>query len=267
MLIRAMNRSTEIEKLPLVSFGKYKNRPVAEMMADQKYIQWCLSQPWFHEKPIYNIVMNINPNKDTPTPEHNRLQNCFLDDEFIKKFHYYFHPKSFAGRKDFDNLKNDEERLGYVKQKVTHVESEKINKYIISGQKIIAECGPSFDTWTTELIDLKYDLKISKEFETVNGWDVWLGIEGDFVFSKSYKEYIIEIKPTVGDDYPCILRKMKTSLHKLYSQPKTFRTKVGIPVLLIGQFESKYTTYDQLKEIFSLAGIKVVKYDDILLTN
>ena len=71
-----------IQPLPLVPFGKYKDKSVTELLADKNYVDWLKKQPWFSEKsPIYNIVVNqtINTTNNSKTPEHNKLQNLFLD--------------------------------------------------------------------------------------------------------------------------------------------------------------------------------------------
>lgn len=72
----------DIQPLPLVPFGKYKDKSVTELLADKNYVDWLKKQSWFSEKsPIYNIVVNqtINTTNNSKTPEHNKLQNLFLD--------------------------------------------------------------------------------------------------------------------------------------------------------------------------------------------
>jgi hypothetical protein len=72
----------EEQVLPIVKFGKYKNKPVTELLADKDYVDWLKQQNWFSDKsPIYNIVVNqtFNTTNNSKTPEHNKLQNLFLD--------------------------------------------------------------------------------------------------------------------------------------------------------------------------------------------
>ena len=75
--------------LPIVpGTGKYAGKSVLELMADDWYVNNFLKQKsWFSPTnknwaPIYNIIVNqnISTNKDGKTPEHNRLQNLFLDE-------------------------------------------------------------------------------------------------------------------------------------------------------------------------------------------
>lgn len=79
----------DLQSLPLVPFGKYKDKPVTELLADKNYVDWLKAQDWFSEKSpvIYNIVVNqtINTTNNSKTPEHNKLQNLFLDKNNQKK--------------------------------------------------------------------------------------------------------------------------------------------------------------------------------------
>lgn len=84
-----------MEELPIVSFGKYKDKTIIELLADKTYTEWLKTQSWFsNHKTIYNIVVNQQvPNNNSKTPEHNILQNYFLDDnkriKIIKNVNYY----------------------------------------------------------------------------------------------------------------------------------------------------------------------------------
>jgi hypothetical protein len=78
----------DILPLPLVTFGKYKDKPVTELLADKSYVAWLKQQSWFSDKsPIYNIVVHqtITTTNNSKTPEHNKLQNLFLDKNNQKK--------------------------------------------------------------------------------------------------------------------------------------------------------------------------------------
>jgi hypothetical protein len=65
----------------VVPFGKYKDRPVAELAADAGYRDWVLSQPWVAERypVLYQVlIQGAPPSQDSP--EHNEMQARFLDD-------------------------------------------------------------------------------------------------------------------------------------------------------------------------------------------
>lgn len=65
-----------------VPFGKYKGRPVSEMIADTNYYNWLQNQSWFKN----NLEQTKFPIKDSPTPKHNHLQISFLEMNVVLKF-------------------------------------------------------------------------------------------------------------------------------------------------------------------------------------
>jgi len=78
-------------ELPIVPFGKYKGKPVTELIADTGYLGWLKKQDGIEKKypKIYNIVVNqiIGTNNiNSKTPEHNELQNKFLNNNNVFKF-------------------------------------------------------------------------------------------------------------------------------------------------------------------------------------
>ena len=52
------NHTMSAEELPVVTFGKYKDKSVLELMKDTSYVEWLKLQSWFPKQPIYNIVVN-----------------------------------------------------------------------------------------------------------------------------------------------------------------------------------------------------------------
>lgn len=63
----------------IVPFGKYRGRPIDEMMADASYCAWAMSQPGLRERyaSLFTIIINGGVAPDMPTPEHNRMQLLF----------------------------------------------------------------------------------------------------------------------------------------------------------------------------------------------
>ena len=78
----------EEQLLPIVPFGRYKDKSVLDLLADEKYVEWLKQQTWFkNQKQIYNIVVHqtISTTNNSKTPEHNKLQNLFLDESNQQK--------------------------------------------------------------------------------------------------------------------------------------------------------------------------------------
>jgi hypothetical protein len=67
----------------IVPFGKYRGQPIELMMADVDYCNWVLKQPGIRERyaAFIAIIVNGGSAPDAETPEHNRMQALFLDQE------------------------------------------------------------------------------------------------------------------------------------------------------------------------------------------
>lgn len=266
----------DTQTLSLVPFGKYKGQPITTLLNDTKYLEWCKGQEWFQKFPIvYNICVNqtvTTTNQNSKTPEHNKLQNLFLENENVKKL-----------------------------LKIVLKKTEK--NVIISEGEIIFE---GMFNW---------DLVI----ENYQWWSCdcdWTNETKDICDCEAYKKYIerykipkdqdalkfnglyCEIKPCIGDDYPCVLRKMKTQIEltdnyaKKYNEDKKklfekeyeenwtmrqfYNKQKGTYkycleqeciypkyVLIIKDFSSTTTTKEQLITIFNQSYIKIVFINDL----
>lgn len=68
-----------------VPFGKYKGRPVEDMLADAEYMAWLEAQPWFRER-FKGLLANRDADAASRTPVHNRLQAMFLNEGYCRAF-------------------------------------------------------------------------------------------------------------------------------------------------------------------------------------
>jgi hypothetical protein len=70
-----------------------------------------------------------------------------------------------------------------------------------------------------------------------------------------------EIKPILGDDYPCVLRKMKDQI-----ELTTSNNDLGLFrhfLLIIKEYNSNTTTKEQLVKIFKQTNIKILFIDEL----
>jgi len=72
-----------------------------------------------------------------------------------------------------------------------------------------------------------------------------------------------ELKPTLSDDYPCVLRKMKTQI-ELTNNDKTTLPYSKTYTLIIRSFVSSNCSKEQLVTIFKQSNIKIIFADEIL---
>ena len=109
----------DAQSLPIVPFGKYKGQCITKLLADKQTLEWYKKQPGCLERYplIHNIVVNqqiTSNNQNSKTPEHNKLQNLFLDPENRDKLVKNTFKKSLD---EFENklnsLINDEDFIRY----------------------------------------------------------------------------------------------------------------------------------------------------------
>lgn len=259
---------------PIIPFGKYKGQPITTLLADTNYLEWCKQQEWFKKFPIvYNICVNqtiVNQNENSKTPEHNKIQNLFLEKENQNRLiDLLFNPKSIINK---------------IQNGLIHKD---FNKY--------------FEKYEGDMSFNQLFTIYKIEFETTYNWDVFLKIKGqyfNFIYKKeywrkewnilekyftdifnikkcevssysdgktnaslNYNSYIyIEIKPILGDDYPNVLRKMKQQKNLTSCNTEMMREHY---ILLVKDFASSTTTKEQLIQIFNQSNIKVIFLKDI----
>lgn len=263
------------QSLPIVPFGKYKGKPVTDLLADPKYLEWCKQQSWFEKyQVVYNICVNqtISSNDtNSKTPAHNKLQNLFLRKENVKKL---------------------------VKQFYTGMNTA------TSCSRCVFE---SSYNWDVEISDLRYTRKKSLCNECKIDNAIYCD-DCEYIDGEEEARYLpniyMELKPILGDDYPNVLRKMKTQISltndKLNKEKQEILHDAGYVegkqqlfqsedlrdaikfvnnnsryfsggefVLLVQNFESTSTNKDDLKRIFNQAHIRIIftneLFDDSLL--
>lgn len=302
------------QNLPLVTFGKYKNKPITRLIEDVDYLEWCKKQNWFKKKyPIvYNICVNqtINTkNEDSKTPEHNRLQNMFLDkknqlklvnslfgtnidtkfkvnfeslildEDFIKNFDSstfkILEDVSFEGEReividsngwfvpDFDRIIGSESKIVF---------EDKYNwdvvLYYVDYRSVVFETKPDISNLIKDektLYDIlkKYNFKYSSRDRAcvldtlITTKKTNYKVEIDAVCKST--AVLCELKPVLSDDYPCVLRKMKTQIELTKTIGNGFCDDYCLCyVLIIGSFTSSSTSKEQLIEIFKQSNIRVI---------
>lgn len=262
---------------PIIPFGKYKGQPITTLLADTKYLEWCKQQDFLKNYPIvYNICVNqtiVNQNENSKTPEHNKMQNLFLEEENQNKL--------------YDVLFNHKSLINKIQNGLIHKD---FNKYF--------EDFEDYKEWLKNLFSIN---KI--EFEAKYNWDILIHTEEHILSLQYKKEYwkeeknilkkyfidifnfkncyvnnenegvdvsillikpsiYIEVKPLLGDDYPNVLRKMKQQVN-ITSCDKYNRLCKKLYILLVKDFASSTTTKEQLIEIFQQSNIKVIFLKDI----
>jgi|SRR4051812_38333639 uncharacterized protein (DUF3820 family) len=206
----------------VVPFGKYRGKPIAELTADRKYCKWLAAQPWFRETygDIYRLVSHLRSPDDTP--EHNAFQARFLDPTLC-----------LATAKS----------LGLVERLAEFWKGDSSFQRRIHEQNAEAQ---SLITSRPEMFEAQ-------------GWDVVLGVFCPALETRGVHSIWLELKPTVGDDYPSVLRQMQAnrpSYDHFPSENHTF-------ALVIDRFSAAGVTFDQVRAMFAASDFVVLMLSDI----
>jgi hypothetical protein len=237
----------------VIPFGKHKGKPVEVLAGDPSYKEWLIGQGWFQERHpnLYTIIVN-NYGEPTETPEHNNLQGRFLDEGFCLRFLDVYSPG--WGRADL--LKEWVQCVDGIEKVRSHwrwrhqaASFNTLEVYDVAWVENFIRDGLAFEK-------LPITRKITRrefEYSSVNRRgviDVILNGTAS-IYDLDMRASIgvaIELKPSVGDDYPAVLRQMRTN---------------GAECLFLKDYCGVGVTRTQFVEIFKSAGIRVVFVEEV----
>jgi hypothetical protein len=191
----AMNLMSSI-RMPV---GKYKGQDLDVVMAsDPGYVEWISQQEWFRQQHAQVYKMIVNGCSDIQeSPEHNALQARFLDETMRNTLADWYLPKPDA--EDIEGIVESE--IDWLRAKGGPQNEHKariFEKYRYREATIaVSTTAPVFE-------DLGIDASFScRRHITVRGMGrMVIEVEG------AENKLNIEVKPTMGDDYPTVLRQI-----------------------------------------------------------
>lgn len=276
----------------VVPFGKYKGQPLEAMAADQQYLEWLMGQSWFRDRyqNIYTLIVN-NFTEPSETPEHNALQAMFLNAEEcisiardigveeaviqLARERAKSQPYSYEECVDVHsrNCKHHSDELdryrGYIAAgKFTEYDDDYVGSCYgteLWYKERISEHGEKLAVEVLKLTAAQVALNedaVRRESEAQKivsatarvthfehkGWDVVIAVE----CNQDRRNLYLELKPSLGDDYPAVLRQMKAN-----SRAAGLSESKGSGVLVIRDFCATGATLDQVRMIFETSGFKV----------
>lgn len=236
----------------IIPFGKLKGKPVYALADDKSYTEWLLTQSWFKEKHlnIYNIVINSFRQPDD-TPEHNSMQIKFLDSNHALKLAYYLKPTLF----DLSSFDINESLIRAIDSQYRYVDVIKSKIIESNKSKMLYISPPKFEHGYDVAYHVRYgvQIEISHQVSYNETRDI-------FKFNKSNSVYLkIEIKPTISDDFPSILRQIKASMP---ARSEDMRN-VFINCLLVGSYTGVGATKEQFVQFFESQNYRVIFASDL----
>lgn len=283
--------------LPTVPFGRYKNKPITEMLKDKSYVNWCKNKEGLLDKYpiIYNIIYTQSFEKqDNPTPKHNKMQNLFLDKNMNIKL--------VNKITNINNIGNYILKI-FKKLYIDHKYQELFEAHRFDIPKSLSyDINTEFEAKYNWDVSIKCDCEID-DYDKGN-YDIMIEKKTTRIYHDEYKYYhqnfkkyypflydqdrnesyyydnihrlyikknyeyllFIELKPNLGDDYPCVLRKMKKQIEltKIYCNNNYHGWKISY-ILIIDEYESETTSTEQLKQIFKQSNIHIIFLNQDLL--
>jgi hypothetical protein len=242
----------------IIPFGKYKGHSIEQIAGrDPAYLQWLMGQSWFVER-FQNLSVTINNFGPAPqeTPEHNAMQVRFLDREYQLAFLWAY--GSFGtfrrtyvlpGNHRCEVRPDDYEcpRFPTHREAVARAWAERkmcrdAHDRLKQGENVFdVQCNIEFEAHNIDVL-LRSTIRLD------------LGRPGPYgPFRTHERNFAIEIKPTLGDDYPAVLRQISRQYEQVRHTGWRYR-----PVLLVREYHGAGATFDQVCEFFKTRGIHLM---------
>jgi hypothetical protein len=218
----------------IVPFGKYKGQPVDVLANDKQYCEWLMSQGDFIDRysNIKTLIIN-NFKEPEDTPEHNKIQGLFLNDEICLKVSVLF--AKILPDQDWFNQKLKSARDFIDREQ--HNKNDKLE--IKSSYRVIIEKKFEFEGADVSFI-VKCFIDIHRPSDYPHDWV-------STVIDRSFRAKI-ELKPSVGDDYPSILRQMKAN---------------SCNILVYGSYVGIGVCEEDFSQMMKLSGVDTIRIDQL----
>jgi hypothetical protein len=216
----------------IVPFGKYKGQPVDVLAQDTAYCEWLSQQDWFRSRytAIHTLIINHFA-APAETPEHNALQALFTDDAWIARF---LRDKLLALTADLKQF--------------LHKEADRARD--VGFQRWLPTAEVRAD-WRVEFEQAGVDVTVTGRTTLIGPprEDLNAGWLQEFQTSDGF-QYRIECKPSLGDDYPAVLRQMRA-------------TNSNVLFLGADGYQGQGASLSQVQQIFQSAHIEIIRLADV----
>lgn len=178
--------------MKVVPFGKYKGQPVEVLASDKAYLDWAKAQPDLVRRygALFELVGALTADEADCTPEHNQMQARFLRDKELARG-----VVQACEKEPFSVVGVGlEQHLVFGKQRQScHVDV--MIEYVVADKEAVRYSG-----------------------------------EGESCGPRKETRYLlVELKPTIGDDYPKVLRAMtQLHMHLRSEHPFNYREMHGV---------------------------------------
>lgn len=241
--------SEEIQKQLIVPFGKYKGKPIELLLKDEEYAKWLAAQDWVQQKfqKMYTIIIHNYHPEQAHSPEHNKMQIKYLSDDYCLKIPYILTDRSLFKYGSTHFVENVLPMLREMKSEGKNIKD------------LIDELKRHIERDIVTITERKYERANDAEYTVESGYGHIMGATDSMYYryrdffekfwkNSFFKELRIELKPTIGDDYPAVLRQINNSKSN---------------VLIVREYNGTSVPWEDVKSFFQSQKIKVLMEDDI----
>ena len=234
----------------MIPFGKYRGQPVEVLENDPEYAEWLKQQDWVREKHprIINIIINKFGEAEE-TPEHNAMQAKFMSKGYCAMLGELLGAFDIKG--GLTQLKYRES--AYRNESITTRWKlvERLGDYVEDLRFEVGAIDVSFriapirmEVWIT----VQHSPRIGKEWGSRKAQENWKCEKAEFLVGCNGGKFNIELKPTIGDDYPAVLRQMRNN---------------GSYILVYGMYTGSGVSESVFRNFFESQGIKIFSESEI----
>jgi len=224
----------------VVPFGKYKGQPLEVIATDRGYCDWLLAQAWFVQRypQLHTLVIN-NFGEPSETPEHNALQLRLLDDRFraqcTERVLQFFHPQR---------------QWQHTVMRETGEMRLQTPVFTMDGPPIFEADGIDV-LWETQMWMIVHETQQRQQVQTLPDThrSLWM--------PAGSPQIAVECKPYVGDDFPAILRLVKSLPNRGAERLRT---------VLAGAVQSQTVPVPAIRQFFATSGVLLLLVEEVEAT-
>lgn len=247
--------STKDPSAVVVPFGKHRGTTVAELLTkDPQYAEWLLAQGWLADRfaELHAAILTRGAGTDD-SPEHNAIQVRFLDHQFRTAF-------ALACSIDLQVILDRKIRIT-LNDRQCNLEEATRHRQNVGWEGAIPRADRELLAATQKAAEpIEFRLVSAVQFEH-RGIDAVIGIAWVAPDSKLSNHDLlsphiglgqsvlnVEIKPSMGEDYPTVMRQMR---------------RLGSIYLLVGEYSGRAVSLPQLRQMFTANGQMLVTMQDV----
>jgi uncharacterized protein CbrC (UPF0167 family) len=240
----------------VLNFGKHRGATVAEVLAkDPGYAEWIMTQGWLAERfaEVHAALASRGAASDD-TPEHNAMQAKFLDHTYAlacllaatgiqKRADDWAVWRASELNADMTKQLNEVARFDQFDQEVTDpLQKERDSTWRANVAAAARAKANEAATAISRLPQSKSSLMlVARVAFEVRGVDVVVRTHG-------FDTWQIELKPSLGDDFPSVMRQM---------------SRTGATILVASAYSGRGVDEPTLRKMFAANGMSLVFERDI----